>query len=168
MPMLPSGRHVCLDPSPLVALLQEGHSPVNVHHLFAIRQWPDLWPWIDVVLFEPADESESATGLRLRADALPLPPGLVPRPSGFRLDQFEALQADWTDEDRAAFAHFLHERAAPAFVRHLAKARAVQAVVREQANVATQTLIAWWDAGVHPAQLEGWRSAEAQGRDSTA
>ena len=92
----------------------------------------------------------------MRADALPLPPGLVPRPSGFRLDRSEALQADWTVEDRAAFARFLHERAAPAFARHLDKARAVQAVVRDQADGATQTLIAWWDAGVHPAQLEGW------------
>jgi len=168
MPMLPSGRHVGLDPSPLVALLEEGHSPVNVHHLFAIRQWPDLWPWIEVVLFVPAEEAKDSPGLQMRADALPLPPGLVPRPSGFRLDDFETLQADWTADDRAAFARFLHERAAPAFARHLAKARAVQAVVREHAYGATETLIAWWDAGVHPAQLEGWDRAEMRGRDSTA
>jgi len=65
-------------------------------------------------------------------------------------------------------ARFIHERAAPAFTRHLAKARAVQAVVREHAYGATETLIAWWDAGVHPAQLEGWDRAEMRGRDSTA
>ena len=168
MPMLPSGRHVGLDPSPLVALLQEGHSPVNVRHLFAIRRWPDLWPWIDVVVFVPADEAEGSAGLRSRADALPLPPGLVPRPSGFRLDDFETLQADWTADDRAAFARFLHERAAPAFARHLAKARAVQALVREHASGATQAQIAWWDAGAHPAQLEGWCGGEARGQGSAA
>ena len=155
MPMLPSGRHVGLDPSPLVALLEEGHSPFNVHHLFAIRRWPDLWPWIDVVLFVPADEAQAAPKPRMGAGALPLPPGLVPRPSGFRLDRCEALQADWADEDRAAFARFLHERAAPAFARHLDKALAVQAAVREHADGATRTLVAWWDAGVHPAQIEG-------------
>ena len=140
MPMLPSGRHVGLDPSPLVALLQEGHSPFNVRHLFAIRRWPDLWPWIEVVLFVPSDEAADSAGLRQRADALPLPPGLVPRPSGFRLDRFEDLQADWPDEDRAAFARFLDERAAPAFARHLEKARAVQAVVREQSDEPDRTL----------------------------
>lgn len=151
MPMLPSGRHVGLDPSPLVAMLQEDHGRCNVHHLFSIRQWQDLWPWIDVVLFVPADEADDSPGPRMRADGL-LPPGLVPRPSGFRLDRFEALQADWTGEDRAAFARFLHERAAPAFARHLEKARAVQAVAREYADGATRTPIAAWDAGVHPAQ----------------
>lgn len=140
MPMLPSGRHVGLDPAPLVALLQEGHSPVNVRHLFAIRRWPDLWPWIEVVLFVPAEEVDDSSGLRIRADTLPLPAWMVPRPSGFRLDRFEALQADWTDEDRAAFARFLEERAAPAFAPHLEKARAVQAVVRGQVDGAAQAL----------------------------
>ena len=149
MPMLPSGRHVGLDPSPLIALLEEAHAPTNVHHLFAIRQWSDLWQWIDVVLLVPAAEADDSPGRLMRADALP--PGLVPRPSGFRLDDFETLQADWTADDRAAFARFLHERAAPAFARHLAKARAVQAAVREHAGGPTQTLSARRGGGAHPA-----------------
>jgi hypothetical protein len=80
----------------------------------------------------------------------------VPRPSGYRLDRLESLQEDWTDDDRAAFASFLHERAAPAFTRHLEKARAVQATVRQQAGEAAQTRVARRDAGGHPAQqLDG-------------
>jgi len=143
MPMLPSGRHVGLDPSPLIALLEEAHAPTNVHHLFAIRQWPDLWRWIDVVLLVPAAEADDSPGRQMRADALP--PGLVPRTTGFRLDRLQALQADWTDEDRAAFARFLHERAAPAFARHLAKARAVQAALRGHAGGPAQTQSARWE-----------------------
>ena len=86
----------------------------------------------------PADGPARLLPTKIRIPSMT--PGLVPRPSGFRLDRFEALQADWPDEDRAAFARFLDERAAPAFERHLEKARAVQAVVREQVDEPTQAL----------------------------
>lgn len=160
MPMLPSGRHVAILLQPLNALLHDVHNVVNVHKVLAIQHKKDVYPFTEVLWLVPqADATKEQVDDAFLDGSLPRPPGLVPVRSGYRLSQFEQFAAEWSVEDRKAFWEFILVRADFVFDEAMAKSLLGQNFLRTQAGGLTKLMVAWWDAGVHPAQ-DGYAVAE--------
>lgn len=164
MPQLPSGRQVAISPAPLVALLDAANQPGNIHKILAIQSAQDLEQYIDVLFFIAEDETcEPVMQVAYRDEALPRPPGMVPVSSGHTLAAWGALTANWSDEDKVAMHDFLDTRAAPALNEYLEAVTKVQTHLRGADDFLTKTLTLWWDAGIHPAQEEGWDESDVGG-----
>lgn len=166
MPQLPSGRQVAINPIDLDDLVKNAENPANVHHLMAIKSEADLFPYIAVLYLLPEAEAHGrALDLEFRSDALPRPPGLVIVPSGFHLSDWDALTAEWTDEDIVAFRQFLETRAQPTITGWLECIRNAQRALSQSASPTIRILVAWWQAGIHPAQEEGWAASDVGSPD---
>ena len=160
MPMLPSGRHVAILLQPLNALLHDAHNVVNVHKVLAIQHKKDVYPFTEVLWLVPqAEATKEQVDDAFLDGSLPRPPGLVPVRSGYRLSQFEQFAAEWSVEDRKAFWDFILVRADFVFDEAMAKSVLGQNFLRTQAGDLTMLMVAWWDAGIHPAQ-DGYAVAE--------
>jgi hypothetical protein len=156
MPMLPSGRHVALDPRPLQALLADAEYAPNIHHVMALKTWPDLMKWIGVLILVPESQAgEDRIPTEFSAQSLPLPEGLVAIPGGFRLDKLDKFTRDWSAEDRAAMREFVDGRARAFFDTFLESAEVCRSRLR-QGSLDGRVLSRWYELGVHPAQEEGW------------
>ncbi|MBV6475202.1 MAG: hypothetical protein MOGDAGHF_00719 [Rhodocyclaceae bacterium] len=165
MPELPSGRHVALMPTPLDNLLKEGRHFGNIHKVLAIKSEADLARYVDVLYLVPASEAGSQEGvLGLNAHSLPLPPGMGFVPAGFKLSEWEE-NSGWSEADRAAFSDFLAGRCAPVLREWLDTVKTGQAKLHEADDPLTRLLVAWWDAGCHPAQEEGWDASDVGSPD---
>jgi len=161
MPQLPSGRQVALMPTPLDHLLKEGRHFGNIHKVLAIKTEDDLARYVDVHYLVPESQVGSQEGVRgLHAASLPVPPGMACVPAGYSLSDWEEHAVGWSKEDRAAFRDFLTGRCAPVLREWLGTVRAGQAKLREADDRLTRVLVAWWDAGCHPAQEEGWDASD--------
>lgn len=161
MPQLPSGRHVALMPTPLDKLLKEGRHFGNIHKVLAIKTEADVARFVDVLYLVPESEAGSQEGvLGLHDASLQVPPGMAFVPAGFRLSDWEKRAAGWSKEDRAAFREFLAGRCAPVLREWLDTVRTGQAKLRETDDPLARLLVAWWDAGCHPAQEEGWEASD--------
>lgn len=160
MPQLPSGRHVALLLMPLDKLLKEGSHFGNIHKVLAIKAEADLARYVDVLYLVPESEADSQEGERsMHASSLPVPPGLAFVPAGFRLSEWED-RSGWSEADRAAFREFLAGRGAPVLREWLDTVKEGQAKLHEMEDPLTRLLVAWWDAGCHPAQEEGWDASD--------
>jgi hypothetical protein len=163
MPMLPSGRHIVLSPAPLVDLLERANQPGNVQKVMALKEWPELHPWIDVLYLLPEGAAGSRDDGAFSDNSLPAPPGMVAVKAGYRLNDWESRAAEWNDEDRVAMRQFLDERARGHYEQRLVAARDLQDKLRSPgAGFVTQVLAGWHDAGIHPAQEDGWEKDELQ------
>jgi hypothetical protein len=85
-------------------------------------------------------------------NALPRPAGFVTVPSGYRLNQFDTFAQSWSVEDKKALWDFVLGRSDFLFDEAMTKVLAVQNILRTQAVGMTKLMVAWWDAGIHPAQ----------------
>lgn len=160
MPQLPSGRLVAIMPTPLDKLLKEGRHFGNVHKVLAIQAEPDLYRFVDVLYLVPESEAGSQEGvLGLNAHSLPVPPGMAFVPAGFTLSEWEE-RSSWSEADRAAFRDFLAGRGALALREWLDTVQEGQANLHKAEDPLTRLLVAWWDAGCHPAQEEGWDASD--------
>lgn len=160
MPMLPSGRHVAILLEPLNDLLEDALNVVKVHKVLAIQTKADLYAFTDVIWLLPESEAtETQFETSFRDGSLPRPPGLVPVRSGYRLAQFDEFAADWSEQDKTALWDFIHVRASTLFDNGLSKTLEIQEILRSQAEGMSKLMVAWWDAGVHPAQ-EGYKTEE--------
>jgi hypothetical protein len=160
MPQLPSGRQVALIPTPLDNLLKEGRHFGNIHKVLAIQAEADLYRYVEIFYLVPEGEASSRESvLGLHADSLPVPPGMAFMPAGFKLSEWEA-GSGWSEADRAAFRDFLASRCAPVLREWLDTVKAGQANLHEAEDPLTRLLVAWWDAGCHPAQEEGWDASD--------
>ncbi len=154
MPMLPSGRHVAITRNPLQTLLYDAASVVNVHKVLAICQKSDLYPLTEVLWLIPEDQAtEEQVRESFLDGSLPRPPGFVAVQSGYRLSQSDKFAVGWSDEDLQAFWAFIHVRADHLFEEGLAIALAAHRLIRAEPDSYVKLMVAWWDAGVHPAQL---------------
>jgi len=154
MPQLPSGRLVAIMPTPLDNLLKEGCHFGNVHKVL------DVYRYFDVLYLVPEGEAGSQEGIPgLHADSMPVPPGMAFVPAGFKLSEWEE-RSGWSEADRAAFREFLAGRGAPVLREWLDAWKTKQAKLREAEAPLTRLLVAWWDAGCHPAQEEGWEASD--------
>lgn len=152
--MLPSGRHVAISRTPLLKLLDDAASVVNVHKVLTIRQKSDLYPFTEVLWLIPEGQATSEQVKESFLDgSLPRPPGFVAVQSGYRLSQSDKFAVDWSDEDIKAFWDFIHVRADHLFKEGLAIALAAQKLVHAEPDRYTRLMVARWDAGVHPAQI---------------
>ena len=155
MPMLPSGRHVAINRTPLLKLIDDATSVVNVHKVLPIRQKSDIYPYTEILWLIPEDQATAEQVKESFLDgSLPRPPGLVAVQSGYRLSQSAAFSADWSAEDRQAFWDFIHIRADHLFADGLRMVLAAQKLVRAEPDIYTRLMVGWWDAGVHPSQIE--------------
>ena len=169
MPMLPSGRHIALSPEPLVELLENASLPGNVHKVMALKEWPDLHPWIDVIYLVPEGSPGVPNKGEFSDNSLPRPPGFVAVKAGYRLCDWEPHAADWSEEDRVAFSEALDGRARHHYAQHLDYARSLQEkLLAAEGGKLAQILAGWHKAGVHPAQEEGWREDGIAHGDSEA
>lgn len=156
MPMLPSGRHVAVIRDALNELLNNAVEVTHVHRVLAIQDEADTHLYTDLVWLLPEGQaSQEQIDAAFLNGSMPRPPGLVPVKSGYRLSQFAEFAATWSDEDKAAFWEFINVRAAHLFAQSLELTVKVQNILRTQSVGTTKLLVAWWDAGVHPAQDKG-------------
>jgi hypothetical protein len=140
MPMLPSGRQVGLSAKPLVELLDHAGHANNAPKVMALRAWDDLYPWLEVLFFLPAGSLGNLAPSQ-RADAsLPAPPGLIAVHSGYRLADWQAGAAGWSEADRSAMAKFLDGRAREHFALYLEQIRSVQQKVKTATGAAVVQL----------------------------
>lgn len=160
MPQLPSGRQFALMPSPLDNLLKEGGHFGNIHKVLAIKTEADVARYVDVLYLVPESEAGSQEGvLGLNAHSLPIPPGMAFVPAGFKLSEWED-RSGWSEADRAAFREFLAGRGALTLGEWLDTVKEGKAKLHETEAPLTRLLVAWWDAGCHPAQEEGWGASD--------
>lgn len=160
MPMLPSGQHVGIDPGPLLDVIRSADSGAGVHHLMAINTPEDMPRVLEIVYFVPLAPGESAMA---DTETASLPPGMKRQPTGVRLDQSDVLMAQWPAQDREAFADFLREpRVAAQIQAWLDLAKEAQQEVLRSGSLVARVMAGWWQAGVHPAQEEGWCDDAAQ------
>lgn len=153
MPMLPSGRQVAIQINIRRDLLDDADNGMKVHKVLAIREQADIYPYTDVLWLMPKEQlaPEQNEGDFLQ-NSLPRPPGLEAVLSGYRLSQHEKFAADWSEEDKEAFWEFITVRAAHLFEEALSLTVSVQELLRTRSEGTTKLMVAWWDAGVHPAQ----------------
>jgi hypothetical protein len=85
----------------------------------AIKNWVDLYPWVDVLFFAPEAKLEDIDAGELSDSSLPAPPGMVAARSGYRLSNWEAHASYWSEADRGAMREFLAGRAREHFEQHL-------------------------------------------------
>lgn len=158
MPQLPSGRHVAIDPYPLAALLDDADNPANIHKILAIDSISLLKSWFEVAFFVTPEEANGAgIDTKLGKGSLTPPPGLVTLRTGCPLSRWEALAADWSEEDQAAMKSFLNEPRCKDYMDYqLSVVRKQQQDFLISDNSTIRLLAGWWKAGVHPAQEEGW------------
>jgi len=162
MPMLPSGRHVAILLQPLNELLRDATNVFNVHKILAIQHKKDAYPFAEVIWLLPqAEATKELVDAAFLDSSLPRPPGLVPVRSGYRLSQFDQFAAEWSVEDRKAFWDFVLVRMDFIFDEAMANALVIQNLLRTDAEGMTRLMVAWWDAGVHPAQ-DGYTVAEGE------
>ncbi|MDI1269472.1 MAG: hypothetical protein PSV40_10295 [Polaromonas sp.] len=153
MPMLPSGRQVAIQINIRDELLNDADSPLKVQKVLAIRAQADIYPYTDVLWLVPkAPVGPEQKDSDFLEKSLPRPPGLEAVSSGYRLSQHEKFSADWSDEDKKVFWEFIHVRAAHLFEEALSLTTAAQELLRTRSDGTTKLMVAWWDAGVHPAQ----------------
>lgn len=156
MPMLPSGRHIAVQPARLFELIRDTTGPENDGRLFAINTVEDVKRYLDVIELVPivADDealTDAAPG------SMPLPPGMRAQSTGYSLAECDALSAHWTGADREAFAAFLQEaRVNTLLGQWLAVAQEAQQRMSREPDFVSTVLSAWRAAGVHPDQEEGW------------
>lgn len=155
MPMLPGGRHIALQADPLLALMKHWEEASNVHHIMAIKAWPDLFPWLDVLYLMPASSAQEDQPLHFTKSSSPAPPNMVAMKAGYRLQDWEAHASGWPTEDRAAMRAFLDNRAQAHFEKHLERIRAIQELLLAHPNTLPGLLAHMWRAGCHPLQEDG-------------
>ena len=153
MPMLPSGRQVAIRINLMQELLDDAASILKVHKVLAIRDKTDIYPFTDVLWLKPQEHIAGVwTKSAFLEKSLPRPTELVPVSSGYRLSQHEKFAADWSDEDKNVFWEFINVRAAHLFEEALKHTVSVQELLRTRSEGMTRLMVAWWDAGLHPAQ----------------
>lgn len=160
MPMLPSGRHVAILLEPLNDLLEDALNVVKVHKVLAIQTKADIYAFTDVIwLLSEAEATSEQINNSFLDGSLPRPPGLIPVHSGYRLAQFNEFAADWSAQDKTALWDFIDVRASALFDEGLSKTVALQEILRTDGEGMSKLIVAWWDAGVHPAQ-EDYKTEE--------
>lgn len=160
--MLPSGRHVAILLQPLFDLLEDAVNVTKVHRVLAIQHKKDIYPFTEVLWLLPETEASTEQVENAYLDrALPRPPGLVTVRSGYRLSQFDTFAESWSAEDRRALWEFILGRSDFMFDEAMTKVAAIQNILRTKADGMTKLMVAWWDAGVHPAQ-EGYQVEETE------
>lgn len=107
MPQLPSGRHVALSNTRLLAEAGRYGRCGEPASIGRIENADDLRPWLDVLYFRPRAGTDAA-----QASASNLPDGLEPYASGLTLSSIDRNEADWSGNDREAFLRYLASEAA--------------------------------------------------------
>lgn len=166
MPQQPSGRHIAISAEPLSRLLGKALDVENIPLVMGLVSVEALHKYFDVLFLVPENEAPpDATAPDLRKDSLTPPPGLVIVDSGFRLSERDALTATWTEEDRTAFREFLDGRAKPLFDLAWAEVTEKKKLILAGDKPLARILGAWYMAGVHPAQEDGWAESDVGGTD---
>ena len=151
MPQLPSGRHIDLDPSPLVKLIENANSGIFVHDLMAIKHPEDALQHVGVLYYRPKKEDGSDLPMA-KHSSLP-PADLKPYPSSFNLVTIKATVDTWPPEDRAAFLQFLCAEKTSHYMDSLLPAvRRAQGVLLENPSTLPGLLATWWNLGIHTLQ----------------
>lgn len=148
--MLPSGRHIAVDPEPLRTLLLDLANPFNAHKIMAIRCVDDFFPWLDVLELVPEVEATREQRMRVSTFLDGLPEGLLPLRTGRHLADWRALAHDWTEDDRKAMAAFIADRVRPHYTSSLEEVRKRQEMLLASAPSLTGVLAHMWKAGYHP------------------
>ena len=166
MPQLPSGRHIAISANPLAELLNHASEAGNVHQVMGIDSVSKMLKYFEVLYLMPKEAApDSATVPDLRKESDIPPPDLVMFNSGFSLADWDALTADWSEEDKEAFQGFLDGRAKPLLDKAWQEVEAKQRDLRQGGTPLSRILAAWYEAGVHPAQEEGWEESDVGGPD---
>lgn len=165
MPQLPSGRKVAIDPAPLATLLGAARQAANIHKVMAIKTARDLYPYMAVIYFvsKVENDKQEAKELNYRSDSLPAPTDMVPKATGYCLSDWREFTSDWSEKDKVAMREFLEGRATALFDTGMAAVVKTQAELHEPSSFLTKALVGTWDAGVHPAQEEGWAESNLGG-----
>lgn len=155
MPQLPSGRHLAIDPAPLVQQTEDRNKPQFVHHFMAVKDVASLAHWLDLHYFMSEEEArDNVKAVDLTYGSLVAPAGLVSMGTGYWLADWRTLAVSWTDDDRAAMADWLgSDRVKEQFNYWLKLAeRLQQKMLSENAVPLIRTLATMYEQGVHPQQ----------------
>ncbi|TCV81272.1 hypothetical protein [Sulfurirhabdus autotrophica] len=156
MPQLPSGRHVAIDPYPLLELLDDSDNAANIHKILPIDSISKMMDWLLVAYFiTPEDAHGKGIDPKMGEGSLTPPPGLVYMRTGFTLSRWDELAVDWSKEDRTAMMAFLSEPRYLDYMEHrLMNVKQRQQRILSSDSVTTKLLAGMWMAGIHPAQDE--------------
>jgi hypothetical protein len=159
MPQLPSGRHAGIDPARLFQLFKDAESGRFVHRLMAISAERHLLPHIEILELVPAVGQGDA---KFNAASSPRPCEFMSCPTGVTVDKLGALSGDWPSEDVEGFRKFLEtEQAAGYLGKLLEEARRRQKSIAAGGPFVARIQALWWQAGIHPAQEEGWEDGDS-------
>lgn len=111
MPQLPSGRHVgiqCLTPEGIIKKVSRMHPKASLLSLgMKVKEFDSIEaikPFVSVLFVREANNSENSQ-LDQRSQAIP--ENAEPYDSGFTLSDLDQFTANWTEDDKQAFADFL-------------------------------------------------------------
>lgn len=157
MPHLPSGRHIGIETHPLESLIEADPRNTRLTELLRIRQHQHLYPYLNVVVFEPGPEGHE---VMLTDGSAPLPPGLRSRLTPYTVATLpvgrpERSWPDWTTSDDPAWREFLASpRMHARLDALLATVEARRDALRHHGTPHEQTQIHQWDTQCHPMQGE--------------
>jgi len=157
MPHLPSGRHLGIETHSLESLIEADPRNTRLPELLRIRTPEHLYPYLNVVAFEPNPEGHDVT---LSAESDPLPPGLRSRLTPYTVATLpvgrpERSWPDWSASDDTAWREFLASPRMHARLEALlALVEARRDALRHHGTPHEQTQIQLWDTGCHPMQGE--------------
>lgn len=155
MPLLPSGRHAGVDSAPFIELLKGCASPFNTHKIMAIKEWADMLPWLELLLYcHEAEATEAQKKLAKEQGPMDGPPGLVPIHTGCRVSDWEQFTADWPAEDRLAMRGFIYGRAREVFQPYLDRVKKIREVLLASHNTLPGAFAHMWELGIHPLQKD--------------
>lgn len=154
MPQLPSGRHVGLNPSPLVDVLENAYNKWGAHELMAIESINHLFAYIRVLYFK-AEQGYGTNGTGYQTFSLVPSDELTPYDSGYNLITIQDEMENWDYCDKKAFIDFLNEKRTNNFLENtLNKVREAQNELLDQPTTLQGMLATWWKLGCHPLQNE--------------
>ena len=108
MPKLPSGKQIGIDGTGVNRLLDEIRRGTSAET--EMRTWADVMRYVRIVEFVPPDVAgEKHLKLPLDERSARGSEGLVPVDTGYTLTQVREATADWSEDDKVAFAGFLGE-----------------------------------------------------------
>ncbi len=157
MPQLPSGRHVGLSQDPLARLVTDAREGKFVHRLMAITEVSHLAPFLEVLELVEIDGDNQVT---VAEGSNHLPGNFRSIESGVHLDRLEVLP--WPIEDIEALRTFATSpRNVSWMQQRLADVVAAKQEIAQGGEFVARLQAAWWSAGVHPAQEEGWTDEDS-------
>ncbi len=151
MPQLTSGRHVGINPEPLMTMIDDiiNERTLALWPLLSIGSPLDCLKHFEVIYFE---ETQS-TALQASDMTGNHPRELKPIPTGLRVTDVLGEQSDWSEEEKRDFNEFLKcERAQAVLQLAFEQVTNTRVTLEEHGSFQQKWQAKTWKIGCHPLQ----------------